>query len=70
MKKEPKAADAYTKQVMQINAKLDALCGFAESRFDALSPEEINWGHVGDLASVIASLDELLMKTDEIAGKA
>lgn len=66
---KPVAADTYAKQVRQINAKLDVLRVFAGSRLDAIDPEEINWGHVGDLASVIASLDELLMQTDEIAGK-
>lgn len=64
IKSEP--SEAYAKQVTLMLDKLTELRKFADSRFDALSPNKINWGHVGDLSRVISSLNDALAEAEDI----
>lgn len=59
MHAKPTALDAYLSRTATIHAKLERLQQLANDHFGH-GPDEINWGHVGDLGRVEAGLDELL----------
>jgi len=54
-----KAIAAFIERKMQIDAAIAKLMEASENHFDA-SPEEINWGHVGDLGRILNCLNEAL----------
>jgi hypothetical protein len=51
------ALDAFMNRKTEIDALLAKLKTASDNHFDA-SPEEINWGHVGDLGRIIELLKE------------
>ena len=59
MNAKPTALDAYLARTAAIHAKLERLQQLADDHFGH-DPDEIHWGHVGDLGRVVAGLDELL----------
>jgi len=58
--KNQKAIDAYIEAQIKARDQLDTLAGFLQSHQDNLIPEEIRWGHVGDINRIAESLNELL----------
>ena len=59
MATQQNAIDAYLERYAAISAKLERLQDLADEHFGH-DPENINWGHVGDLGRVDAGLNELL----------
>lgn len=53
------AIDAYLAKAAAIQAKLAQLQQLADDHFGH-DADNINWGHVGDLARIEAALDEII----------
>jgi hypothetical protein len=53
-----KALDAFLAAKVEIDAMLDRLAAFSADHFDT-HPDEINWGHVGDLNHFRGKLREI-----------
>ena len=49
------ALAAFVARKAEIDALLERLAGFSDERF-GVAPEEVHWGHVGDLGHVIERL--------------
>jgi len=55
-----KALDAYIAAQREAHALIDELHILVSKHQDAISPEEVHWGHVGDIRSIIMSLKAIL----------
>ncbi|CAM5790416.1 hypothetical protein CCAE64S_02582 [Castellaniella caeni] len=53
------AQNEFVALVGEIQALITRLQGAIDNHFD-LNPEDIHWGHVGDLGRVTQTLDDLL----------
>ena len=60
-----KAVDGYVRQVGRASEALDRLTQYIEDHGE-IGPDEINWGHVGQMAHLVGQLTELV---DQIDGK-
>ena len=54
---KPNVADAYSLAACQINDYVQDLDAMADTLHD-VDPDNLNWGHVGDLARVKSMLEE------------
>lgn len=66
MTTQPTATDAYLQRLPTILDKVEALQQLADDHFGH-DPDDINWGHVGDLGRVDQALDDLLAIFDHQA---
>lgn len=56
--------DALTEYEL-IAARIGAVCQrLTDYPYDAVSPEEVTWGHVGTLKSILSHLNDALEITD------
>ena len=58
------ALDAYIAAQQQARALLEVLTAQLDAHQDRVAPEEIHWGHVGDMQRFIASLQEMVTNED------
>lgn len=61
-RRHQKALRRFAELKAEIDARLERLQGASDDHFDT-HPDDVNWGHVGDLASINDKLREL---TDQI----
>jgi hypothetical protein len=54
-----KALDRFVATVCEIRTTLEAIMEAADDHFD-LTPDEIHWGHVGDVQRTLDGLKEIL----------
>ena len=59
MTNQPTALDTYLQRLPMILDKIEALRQLAADHFGH-HPDDIHWGHVGDLGRVDQALDDLL----------
>jgi hypothetical protein len=59
MKTNEEALDRFIVIVCDMRDALTELHGIADDHFN-LAPEEIHWGHVGDVARTLEGLKEIL----------
>lgn len=52
------AADAFIVEKAKIDAILTRLVEHSENHFDVM-PDDVNWGHVGDLAETLRQLKQI-----------
>jgi len=57
-RKNDKALAAFLTRKTEIDTMLARLQGLSDEHFEA-SPDEIHWGHVGDLADISKNLREI-----------
>lgn len=57
-KAKEKAIDAYIRKVAHIDAMLRRLQGACDDHF-CNNPDEIHWGHVGDVSGIEESLQRI-----------
>ena len=54
-----KALGEFIARVGKIDAALETIRAANDEHWD-LSPEEVNWGHVGDVGRVLEGLEEII----------
>jgi hypothetical protein len=55
---KPEAIDAFLAKKFEIDTILERLATLSAEHFN-VAPDEINWGHVGDLERAAATLREI-----------
>lgn len=58
-----KAVDGYIEAQAIIAEKLADLQAAVQEHMDRVNPENVNWGHVGDLNHIMAAATELAAST-------
>lgn len=53
------AADTYIALQAKAAAQLEAISVALEAHQDGIDPEQVNWGHVGDLKHAIELLEQI-----------
>ncbi|MCL2093803.1 MAG: hypothetical protein FWH12_06375 [Treponema sp.] len=59
MKNNEDALNAFIGKIAEASEKAGTLSDFIQNHL-GYSPEEVNWGHVGDAGHVLEQLDEIL----------
>ena len=60
MQKNDAALHAYLAQIEQVRSLLATLTAQVDAHQDALDPEAMHWGHVGDMTRLAAELETLV----------
>ena len=56
------ALDAYIAAQQQARALLEVLTAQLDAHQDNVAPDEVHWGHVGDMQRIITGIQELVSK--------
>ena len=54
------ALDAYIDAQRQARTLLEQLTAHLDAHQESLIPEQIHWGHVGDINAIVGRLEELV----------
>jgi len=60
MEKNTEALNAYIEIQEKAKRRIKMFETYLENHQNAFAPEEINWGHVGDIGKAIAGLNDIL----------
>jgi len=60
MEKNTKALNAYIEIQEKAKRRIKMFETYLENHQNAFAPEEINWGHVGNIARAIVGLNDIL----------
>jgi hypothetical protein len=58
------ALDAYIAAQHQARALLDTLTAQLDAHQDNVAPDEVHWGHVGDMQRISAGIQETVANED------